>query len=99
RVQANTDSDRSVSERFPRRLRRGQRVGGPRAGHEKRVSLRADLDAAVASELPAQHAVVLGQNVGIPSTELLQEPRRALDVCEQERDGAMWKRHVRAHAL
>jgi hypothetical protein len=60
---------------------------------------RSGLDAAVASELLVQHAMVLGQNVRVPVAELLQKPRRAFDVCEQERDGANWKRHVRAHAL
>jgi hypothetical protein len=99
RVQSHAHSDRSVSERFARRLRGGQRSGRRRKRHEERVSLCAYLDAAVTSELLAKHAMVLGQNVRVPIAELLQKPRRAFDVCAQERDGAMWKRHVRAHAL
>jgi hypothetical protein len=53
----------------------------------------------MASELLAQRPTVIGQNVRVLVAELLQKPRRAFDVREQERDGAMGKRHVRAHAL
>jgi hypothetical protein len=83
---------RSARECFPRRLRRSQRVGRLHERHEERVSLRAYLDTAVTSELLAQHAMVLGQNVRVPIAESLQKPRRAFDVCEQERDGAMRER-------
>ena len=36
----------------------------------------------------AQHAAVLGQHVGVAIAELLEQLRRALDVGEEERDGA-----------
>ena len=61
RVQSHAHSDRSVGERFARRLRRRQRVGRLRERYEECVSLCAHLDAAVARELLAQRAMVLGQ--------------------------------------
>ena len=60
RVQSHAHSDRSVSERFARRLGRSQRVGRLRKRYEEGVSLCAYLDATMASELLAQHAMVLG---------------------------------------
>jgi hypothetical protein len=74
-------------------------VGRLRKRYEECVSLRLHLDAPVASELLAQRATVICQHVSVLVAELLEKPRRAFDVREQERDRAMWKRHVRAHAL
>jgi hypothetical protein len=38
-----------------------------------------------------QEAAMLGQHIGIPVTELVEQPRRALYVGEEERDGTCWK--------
>jgi hypothetical protein len=50
--------------------------------------LSVDLDAAVPFEGGAQQAPVVGQNAGVTVAERVQEPRGALDVCEQEGDAA-----------
>jgi hypothetical protein len=67
---------------------RGDRRSGRREGDEEGISLRVDLDAAVASEGLAQHAPVLGEGVRVRLAELRQQPRRALDVREEEGDCA-----------
>ena len=62
----------------------GQGVGGARKGVEERVALRIHLDAAAAAELLPQGAPVLRQHGCVLVAELVQQPRRALDVGEQE---------------
>ena len=63
--------------------------GAVRERDEERVALRVDLDAAVPRERVPQHPPVLGQRLRIPlRAELVQQPRRALDVREQEGDRA-----------
>jgi len=52
---------------------------------------RFDLDAAVAAERGTKHAPVLGEDIGVAVAELVQQPGGALDVGEEERDGARWK--------
>src|SRR5829696_6778144 len=52
---------------------------------------RFDLDAAVAAERGTKHAPVLGEDIGVAVAELVQQPGVALDVGEEERDGARWK--------
>jgi hypothetical protein len=98
-VQSHAHADRPVGECLAGRCRRRQRVGCLRERDEERVSLRAHLDAAIAGEFLPQRATVLGQHVRVAVAERLQKPRRAPDVGKQKRDGALWKRHVRAHAL
>ena len=56
---------------------------------EERVSLRVHLDAAVGSKRLADHPAVLGERLRVRlRAELVQQFRRALDVGEQEGDGA-----------
>ena len=63
------------------------RGGGER--EEERVALRIHFDTVVLEERPAQCAAMLGQRVCVGiSTQLLQEPRRALDVGKDKRDGS-----------
>ncbi len=70
-------------------LHRGlDRVAGAREGEEERVPLRVDLDAAALGERVAHQPTVVGEDAVVAVTELLQERRRALDVAEDERDGA-----------
>jgi hypothetical protein len=69
-------------------LRRGDRGGCRREGDEEGVALRIHLDAPVPLAGRAQDAAVLGQQVGVALAVLLQQPRRALDVGEEEGDGA-----------
>ena len=78
-------------------LRGGDRGRSVGEGDEERVALCVDLDATVADERVAKHATVLGQHLGVAlGSELVQQLGRALDVGEEERDGA---RRELAHAL
>ena len=61
---------------------------GPREGDEKRVSLGVDLVAAVLGEGLAQDALVLREHLAVALAQLLEQPRRPLDVREEEGDGA-----------
>ena len=66
-------------------------------GEEERVALRVDLDPAFGRARLAHDGAVLGESVGVRvRAELVQELRRALDVGEEEGDGA--GREVGSHA-
>ena len=60
---------------------------------EERVTFGAELGSAVRREGRAQETVVFGEEVGPALVEPLGEDRRALDVREQEGDGATWRLH------
>ena len=64
-----------------------------RERNEERVALRIHLVAVVSVERISQQLPVVRQNCGIPLAQLLDEPRRPLDVGEEEGDCAA--RHVR----
>ena len=95
RVQAHPNPHRVVvgpllgSERPLRgRGRRGRRRGAREDG-EERVALAVDLDPSALLECLAEQAVVRAQDGAVAVTaEGLEQPRRALDVREQEGDGA-----------
>src|SRR5205807_4091480 len=64
-------------------------------GVEECVPLRVDLDAAVLGKSGPQEPAVLGQRLHITFLpQLFDQPRRALDVCEQQGDGAGRKIHT-----
>ena len=67
-------------------------------GDEECVALRVDLDAPVPREGSAEYATMLGKQAGIAGAVLLQQPRRALDVREEERDRALRQRSHRVGA-
>jgi hypothetical protein len=76
---------------------RGERALSGRGGYgcivpaERRRSRhlpRVNLVAAVFGERFAQQALMLRENRAVAITELLQQPRRAFDVAEEERHGA-----------
>jgi hypothetical protein len=62
-------------------------ICGSGESDEKGIALRVDLDPAVLSESASQDAPVLGEDVRVPLPELVEQPRRALDVREEEGDG------------
>ena len=64
-----------------------------REREEERVALRVDLAARRRLEGAAQEPPLVGQHLPVVVAELLQQARRALDVGEQERDGAAWESH------
>ena len=63
-------------------------VAGARKRDEERVALRVDLVSAVSVERLAEQALMIGHDGAVGIAELLDEPRRALDVGEEERDRA-----------
>ena len=70
-----------------------------REREEERVALRVVLDAAVRGERLAQQAPVRGEGVVVADAEESREPRRPLDVREEERDRPLRQlRHVAAWA-
>ena len=101
RVDAHPHPDRlplgPVVRREGELARRGavERVTRTLEGEEERVALCVDLDAAVHGERRAQQLPVGGQGVVVADAEESREPRRPLDVREEERDGSLRKfRHV-----
>ena len=89
RVQADPHLDRARRERLGHRRGRGERPGARREGEEEGVALRVDLDPALGGARLADHAAVLGERLRVRlGAELVQQLRRALDVGEEEGDGA-----------
>jgi hypothetical protein len=67
----------------------GKRARRRRKHDEERVALRVDLDTVLLLVRLAHDPAVLVERSGIPlSAELVQQPRRALDVGEEKGDGA-----------
>jgi hypothetical protein len=66
--------------------RRGRGVARAREREEEGVALRVDLDSLARPERLADDAPVLGDQVRVAVAEPFQEPGRALDVAEHERD-------------
>jgi hypothetical protein len=91
-VQADPRLDRPPGERLLTLRRCGQRLDGISEGIQEGVSLRIDLDTAVGGEGDPQETAVLGKRQHVPIlSKLLDQPRRALDVGEQQGDGAARK--------
>ena len=91
RVEPHANADRTVVERRLPLGGRGKRVGRAGERDEERVALRVDLDAAVPRERVPQQTTVLAQQLDVAVSVLVQQPRRAFDVREQEGDRAGWK--------
>ena len=68
--------------------RGGDGVARTREHHEEAVALGGDLGAAVDLERDTKQAPVLIQQVDIATAQPSEQPRRTLDVAEQEADGA-----------
>jgi hypothetical protein len=94
-VEAHPDADRVVLRPALRRERGLRRCSGrDGCGHaaedgEEGVALAVDLDPAGGRERVLEQSVVRRQDVAVAvAAERLQQARRALDVGEQEGDGA-----------
>ena len=93
-VDADSDTNRGAprpaggSERLLRLDGRPDAVARPSIGEEERVPLGVDLLPAVLLEGGPDERVVLLEERSVFVSELTHEPRRALDVGEQERDRA-----------
>jgi hypothetical protein len=59
--------------------------------HEERVTLGIDLLPASFRERRTKNSLVLREDGTVPIPELLQQPRRTLDIREEEGDGAAGK--------
>ena len=94
-VDAHPNADRAGLERPLRLGRRGDGSGRPRERDEERVSLGVDFDPVVPPEGLAEHAPVLGEEIGVGRPVLVEETRRPFDVGEEERDRAGWQRLLR----
>ncbi len=88
RVQAHANPDRARGEHVLGRPCSGDPVARPGEGDEEGVALRVHLDAPVGDEGPAQDAPMFREGIGITVAQLLQQPRRSLDVGEEEGHGA-----------
>ena len=85
RVEPHAHADRPAAERCLPIGGGRDRVGGARERDEERVALRVHLDAAVPRKGLPQHTTVLAQQLRVALAVLVQQPRRALDVREEER--------------
>jgi hypothetical protein len=65
-----------------------ERVAGAREGDEEGVALRVDFVAAVSVERLPEQALMVAQDGSVAIPELFHEPRRPLDVREEEGHGA-----------
>ena len=95
RVDSDADTNPPPGKRLVRLERSGSRAerGGER--DEQCIPLRTHLDARVRSERGAQELSVLGERASVRVAQLAQQSRRALHVCEEQRDPSRGQiRHV-----
>ena len=86
RVHTHPNSQPELGQRHLRLTRRRQRVGGIGKCDEERISSRIHLDAAVRRPGHPRHPMVPRQQFPIcRRTEVVQQPRRALDIGEHKR--------------
>ena len=88
RVQPHAHPDRAVRERALAVRGGGDCIGRAAEGDEERVTLRVHLDALVVGKRRAESPPMLVQCLAIVVAELVQQPRRAFDVREQQRHHA-----------
>src|SRR5438034_2057874 len=101
RVQAHPHPDRTRREPFANRPSCVARSRRSREGNEEGVSLGVNLDTAETCASLADQTAVLGERLRIPlGPELLEQPRRPLNVAEEKGDRSRRKDslHKRHHA-
>jgi hypothetical protein len=79
-------------ERTLGRDRTRDRVSRARERVEERVALGVDLRAALVTEAFPEQPPVVAHDLAVGIAQLLEQPRRALDVGEEKCDGASGKR-------
>ena len=84
-VEPHPDADRTIGQAALGVHGRGGRVRRPRERHEECVTLRIDLDTVVVRTGRADDPAVIVERIAVPVAELVQQPRRPLDVREEER--------------
>jgi class 3 adenylate cyclase len=88
RVEPHPHPDRAACQRALSILGGCDGIRRPTEGGEERVTLGIHLDPVVRGEGGAQNAAMLVQGPGVALAELLEQPRRALHVGEEQRDHA-----------
>jgi hypothetical protein len=87
RVDSNPDADRTLGEAFLRRTGRFDRVRRGGECDEEPITRCIHLHTAVSAECFAKNPAMVLDHVAVGAVaELLEQPRRAFDVAEQERD-------------
>src|SRR2546423_14095427 len=86
RVEPDPHADGAAVESALRVSCGSDRIGRAREGHEEGVALRVDLDTSVALKRLTQQPPVLGEDARVTVTKLGEQPRRALDVGDEEGD-------------
>ena len=85
-VESHTDLDHATGQRPLGLHRRRDGLRGPCEREEERVALGVDLCTSVGGDGFPDDATMLGQGVRVGVSEVAQQPRRTLDVGEQEGD-------------
>ena len=88
RVDAHAYANRAAVERVPRLVCGGNGVSGAGERDEEGIALGVHFDALVSRERLPQDSSMLVEQIGVAPPVLLQESCRALDVREEEGDGA-----------
>jgi hypothetical protein len=87
----HSHTNRTDLESFLTFGRSSNRIARTRKRNEERITLRVDLEASVPNEHLPEHTPVLGQRLRVPVAEFVQQPRRPLDVGEDERHRSCWQ--------
>jgi hypothetical protein len=95
-VDPDANANRSAAQALTDLFGSGHRSGSPRERGEERVALRVHLDPRTPAQSATYHLPMRVEKVRVRVAVLMKEPRRALDVGEEERDGAAWK--ILSHA-
>ena len=91
-VQPHPDLDRTRLERHIRCRRSSDPRPGIGEHEQERITLRVYLDTALGGEELAKHSTMLCKRLCVClRSEFVQQPRRPLDVSEQEGDGRAWE--------
>ena len=87
RMDTHANADRAGCQPFTTGRRGGKCVGCLGKRDEERITLRVHLNTSMADECLTQRAPVLGERLGIAIAQLVEQPRRPLDVREEEGHG------------
>ena len=83
-VEPHPDANRPIGQAALGVHGRGSRVRRPRERHEERITLGVDLDTVVVGTSRADDPALIVECVAVPVAELVQQPRRPLDVREEK---------------
>ncbi len=90
-VDPDPNTNRPAAQAVTDLLGSGHRSGSPRERGEERVALRVHLDPRMPAQSATYHLPMCTEKVRVRVAVLMKELRRALDIGEEECDGAAWK--------